>query len=177
MPEHSTGEYVIGQIYDVPCVRGTWFSRLDLWPVLGPKHSDSKVIGFTPEHYHLDRRFLTVKQFQFAESHAGARGAGLGRYPLHEPFTRDWPPLESPVMKRKKCLRGPVEFPVVAWTGKLETAYECARMKAGICPHQGAPLAGLPVVDGMVTCPLHGLRWRIGTGELVRRATVTARSA
>ena len=32
------------------------------WPVLGPAHDDSSVIGFPMVHYHIDYRYLTPEQ-------------------------------------------------------------------------------------------------------------------
>ena len=36
-----------------------------------------------------------------------------------------------------------------------------------VCPHRGAPLNGLPAVNGVVRCPVHGLRFSAATGELL----------
>jgi nitrite reductase/ring-hydroxylating ferredoxin subunit len=33
------------------------------------------------------------------------------------------------------------------------------------CPHQGSPLAGGIVKDGMISCPRHGYRFNLRTGE------------
>ena len=35
-----------------------------------------------------------------------------------------------------------------------------------ICPHKGADLSRMPVRDGCVTCPLHGLRFDAETGRV-----------
>ena len=35
------------------------------------------------------------------------------------------------------------------------------------CPHRGGPLADGLMGDGCVTCPLHGWRFDLGTGEAV----------
>ena len=37
----------------------------------------------------------------------------------------------------------------------------------GACPHLGGPLQDGIVADDCVTCPLHGRRFSLGTGELV----------
>ena len=34
-----------------------------------------------------------------------------------------------------------------------------------ICPHRGYDLTGTPSVNGVITCPLHGLQWCDETGE------------
>jgi nitrite reductase [NAD(P)H] small subunit len=37
----------------------------------------------------------------------------------------------------------------------------------GVCPHEGGPLADGIVADRCVTCPLHGWRFDLDTGEAV----------
>ena len=41
------------------------------------------------------------------------------------------------------------------------------RAVAGSCPHQGGPLADGIVADHCVTCPLHGWRFDLDTGQAV----------
>jgi nitrite reductase (NADH) small subunit len=41
------------------------------------------------------------------------------------------------------------------------------RAVAGSCPHQGGPLGDGIVADHCVTCPLHGWRFDLDTGEAV----------
>jgi hypothetical protein len=50
-----TDEPVVGKFYMVPCVwyYGEWM------PVIGPRHDDKEVIGFTDKHYHKDVRFVS----------------------------------------------------------------------------------------------------------------------
>ena len=65
----------------------------------------------------------------------------------------------------------PREFMMEQWLLELEQAYQGHRLKDGlICPHKGGDLAGSRIVDGTVTCPLHGLRWNLATGELAPTA-------
>ena len=33
------------------------------------------------------------------------------------------------------------------------------------CPHQGSPLAGGTVKDGVISCPRHGYRFNLKTGD------------
>ena len=64
----------------------------------------------------------------------------------------------------------PEEFMMRGWLPELEQAYRDHRIKENlICPHKGGDLRGSPVVDGKVTCPLHGLRWDLRTGKLAPR--------
>lgn len=59
-------------------------------------------------------------------------------------------------------------------TSKLEEVCAGKRINAKnpICPHRGISLASFPVDDdGCVTCPGHGLKWNLTTGEMVSRFT------
>ncbi|RYG96455.1 MAG: hypothetical protein EON58_12050, partial [Alphaproteobacteria bacterium] len=38
-----------------------------------------------------------------------------------------------------------------------------------VCPHKGISLASVPVIDGCIDCPGHGLRFDAKTGEIVSR--------
>jgi nitrite reductase/ring-hydroxylating ferredoxin subunit len=53
--------------------------------------------------------------------------------------------------------------------GKVSLFREQGRLVClGTCPHQGAPLGRGEIEDGVVTCPAHGSRFDILTGERVR---------
>ena len=39
---------------------------------------------------------------------------------------------------------------------------------ANACPHMGGPLCEGPLKDHVVTCPWHGWKWDVRTGENVR---------
>ena len=53
------------------------------------------------------------------------------------------------------------------WLPILRKAFEQSRLLPGmICPHRGADLSGIgPDENGIITCPLHRLRWRANTGH------------
>ncbi|MDA8102750.1 MAG: Rieske (2Fe-2S) protein [Nitrospiraceae bacterium] len=53
--------------------------------------------------------------------------------------------------------------------GKVSLFREQGRLVClGTCPHHGAPLGRGEIEDGVVTCPAHGSRFEILTGERVR---------
>ena len=54
------------------------------------------------------------------------------------------------------------------WRAELEEAFEgrCLVGPERRCPHRGAPLAEIaPDGEGVLECPLHGLRWRASDGR------------
>lgn len=168
-------DYEVGQYYRVPCVRvgntvpscatrGGWI------PILPPFHHDAEILDFPWLHYHYDPRFLTTREY---------RTFHFGR-PLH-PHPGQWKNgvftispsprtffVGSPEYRRKKCQRMMPTFPraEAVFMPALERAYVTHRMRRGRCPHKGIDLTNCPVIDGIVTCPAHGLRWHVDTGAL-----------
>lgn len=154
---------VVGQHYLVPLVRGVWHGMLRDWPVIGLKHDDAEFLNFSIPHYHIDTRFLRARNGYVWKAPFA---------PLHDPWsgsTPGTPPLGKPFFRRRKCLRaqhifiGPTKF---MW--KLEEGFkgrQCASGKRGfVCPHKQFPLGSTPAIDGVITCPLHGLRIEASTG-------------
>ncbi|MET3461250.1 Rieske (2Fe-2S) protein [Variovorax atrisoli] len=175
--------FVVGHWYHVPCVFFPYLGYpAQWWPVIGPRHTDERIIGFSDEHFHVDIRFVTKVQRRIMDAYCEHRRDGVHtvfaspiaqRYQWSD-FGPPHIPAEVPTIKRKQCKFVFPDYTAIGrWHQPLEDAYECAKMTNGICPHQGAPLYGLEVRDGVVTCPLHGLRWSLSTGELVRRTLRT----
>lgn len=158
MGETEIVPYEVGKKYRVPTIEGHWCGVFRSWPVIGPLHEDREHIKFDREHYHIDARFLSNRQMAVGD-------------PFNHPLTLDR--VVGPVRYvLRKCHRTWPEYPAhkARFLPYLESAYAGERLKPGLaCPHKGAPLQGLEVHDGCVTCPLHGLRWCVETGKLKRR--------
>lgn len=178
---------VIGQRYLVPTVLYPWAPgatkaerarRFDIparpWPVLGNRHEDREHLGFPWMHYHVDSRFVTEREYKRVSRYGvghyeGAavvfEGVPLNYLGAEEDELGNRKPLPHPpvVWKAMTCrrpLHAVTRVPELA--AKLTPHYEgkvCKRGKAGfICPHKNLSLGSMPVVDGVITCPLHGLR-------------------
>lgn len=165
--------YIIGKRYRVPIVRGYINWKWAEWPVLGPKHEDRDYIGFEPEHYHLDARFLSNRLLRVVEDTRRGEN-GVFAIVIHDD---DWareakkePPMVHLGYKWRECRRHWPEYPrQLRWVAELSKAYSDHKLtKAMICPHRGASLAGLELKAGCVTCPLHGLMWNVATGRCVQ---------
>jgi hypothetical protein len=167
---------IVGRYYMVPVVRH-WFSeRLLDWPVLGCLHHDREHIGFQPLHYHFDGRFLSYRQYEIVCEGSWHLPplAGLNASVLHEANNPYWlgrfrPLPRRPELRRRRCNRAIQEWVVAEQAVKwgLAEAYglpaEPIRRPDGrlLCPHRKADLSQFPPdADGIVTCPLHGLRVR-----------------
>ena len=89
-------EYVVGQTYRVPCVRGEWGGKGTYWwPVNGPVHDDARFLDFPWIHWHIDARFATSAQWRNAAQTDRASAARFYSYPLNalfvEPFGHKTP--------------------------------------------------------------------------------------
>ena len=161
----------VGTRYLVPTVLYPWFGKLEAWPVMGPKHTDAEHVGFHPEHYHVDLRFLSDVQVRRIErlSHFMGIETVVASAPL---AARDaaggTQPHPDPVTKRLTCRRSDHGYPLHGARSqqglrRLAEAYggrKCGRNADGalVCPHKGFVLSSLePDEHGRVVCPLHGL--------------------
>lgn len=170
----------VGRLYMVPVVRSyPWHSRVDDWPVIGPAHADVEFFNFPHIHYHLDPRFLTAAQERFIarQGRRAARFHGLAGeeidiavsgYPVS---SRDDPlPKGRPQIVRRRCRRASYGFALLGHrVDRLREHFgnpaEPIRRRDGrlLCPHRKVDLSQFPAdAEGIVTCPLHGLRVRCG---------------
>ena len=73
-------------------------------------------------------------------------------------------------------------FPIIdnhyKLSGRLYETHKDSRIdiNSPVCPHRGADLNGVPVVDGTITCPLHGIIFCAKTGESLWTEQHIARS-
>lgn len=158
---------VIGQRYLVPTVAYPWFGKVDAWPVMGPKHTDAEHIGFEPEHYHVDIRFLSEAQSKRIEK--ASYGRHIADVAASNPLaTRGGPEHPAPTLKRLTCRSDAHHYPSWGvrrqhWYPRLVGAYagrRCGKNAEGllVCPHKGFVLSSLQRdSQGRVVCPLHGL--------------------
>lgn len=171
---------VVGRNYLVPTIVYPWLGlKAKPLPVLGTRHEDEEHLNFPFQHYHVDGRFLSPRDFNHA---AGARvydeanvldpWSTLQGAVLHH---RDFPEHPPIVMRRRQCKRrqGPYRHHGHHRIDALADAYagqQCAASKAGwVCPHKNYPLGSVPTVDGVITCPLHGLRIKADDGRVLAR--------
>jgi hypothetical protein len=95
----------------------------------------------------------------------------LHRWPIHEKKETMTDPFHNGevVLRRRKCHREFPEYPRVlaGWMNALEKSCADLTMRNMTCPHRGMPLESCPRDGDVVTCPGHGLRWNVKTGEMV----------
>ncbi len=162
---------VVGRRYMVPVVEYPYIGKVDLWPTLGPLHHDKGDVGFEPVHLHLDVRFLSGKQADFIRR-KGWRTSVEGMAATAPLNTSHAPPPGKPHLAALRCrVSSWVYSPPgrAPWLDKFDARYgkvaDPIRIKGGrlLCPHRKVDLSSFPPDgDGIVTCPLHGLRVKCG---------------
>lgn len=168
----------VGEWYLVPTVRYVYMSDIARdWPVFLPRHEDARFFAFDDLHYHVDPRFLSLS---FSSLLGGDIEEVLGqsqRAPLAKKRFGPWsisdPP--APVWRRRKCQipEAVYQFAVNPRVLALKEHFagqHCKSNRHGwVCPHQNWPMGSLaPDENGVLTCPLHGLRVRASDGLVLR---------
>lgn len=172
--------YEVGKFYEVHCVYARLHSDIAWWPVMGEAHRDSEIIGFDPLHYHVDWRFVSSRLYKRYIQRA--RRGTLEEYAIPlmlmpEPgwnvrrIEESFSTLKHQQMKLM-CKRQFSAYPRsrVPWLARLSEHHAGTCLKRNVCPHRGYDLSHEPVVDGIVTCPLHGLSWNVNTGSCVQHS-------
>lgn len=133
-------------------------------PVFSESHSDGKY-GRGNEHFHVDWRFasewLIEKKRKDFET---VFHSDVINREYFTPIDKEW--VLEDIYTEMKYLRDFPEFPKASFR-LLEDKMKDAIMKYMICPHHGTNLISCRPIDGVVTCPQHGLKWNINTGKLV----------
>lgn len=186
----------VGRFYLVPCVRYEYLYRLDWWPVMGRRHDDAEHLDFPWPHYHIDLRFLTRRQANVIcppdDAVASWRNPvrpldnetlaiRCANTPLGEGtdqiIAMRHGPLPRPQLRRRRCTATSHDYPRARAERhppfrRMFSAFrgqQCQHGKAGwICPHKQFALGSIaPDADGILTCPLHGLRIDAASGKVV----------
>lgn len=166
---------VKGRFYLVPAILWDWGllgREPKWWPVLGNKHKDVEFFDFHYLHYHVDPRFMTTAHWRDAgdpwDPTISALDLILSR-PLSSINLPHGP--AKPVPRRMRCsmvdiLYGHDEQKAVVDLNKHHAGQQCHKGKRGwVCPHRHIALGSIAPIDGVITCPLHGLRVDAATGK------------
>lgn len=147
--------------YPVPCI--IWsvetingITYTEYTPVINHPHSD-KENGQSEQHYHIDDRFSKI----------GDNNKNVYRYRV------ELRPVKTPetVIKtlRLQYIHRVIQSPT--HTDRIKHSrlkHDC--MKNGKCPHRGMDLTGIkPDINGVITCPLHSLKFDAKTKQLIKR--------
>lgn len=181
-------QYEAGKFYGVPCVKASASKYQQIFrhqwvPIIGPEHRDAEIIGFPYRHWHVDWRFAGLRMFAAAKREDFIRGGNgavynyvvqrFAAFDQKEDERNPFVVTGEVVMRSMQCKREWPAYPHARakWLGSLQDACSQLKMKNMVCPHRGLPLQGCPKDGDVVTCPGHGLRWNVKTGELVKEAS------
>lgn len=150
----------VGQYFLVPCIVKREYERLFITPVINHPHND-KENGQHEIHYHADYRF--VKHYNDSSFPTPINNHSAHVY-IHK-------------IRPQEKVHGDLEYfilPVIneSFTG-ITPVKEIAKSKLkhkciykGKCPHRGYNLSQVEPINGIITCPLHGLQFN-KEGELI----------
>lgn len=192
-----TAPPVVGEFYLVPTVRYQWFEFVANWPVFPSFHEDKEHLNFPWPHYHVDPRFVApdvaekVVRWQFGEGDIAtiSQRVPLNRITKEALYNRDFQlarhnislaqaeantvPHPDIVWRRRQCHRDLVyshpHANAIRQLGEAFRGRQCPKNKTGwVCPHKSYPLGSVAAdPQGVITCPLHGLRIDAASGEVL----------
>ena len=159
---------VIGEYYEVKCVLAYRRYGTFWMPVFSDSHKDG-IYGLDIEHFHVDWRFVRKEVIEIDKKI-------MGENDFYGRQNKDKAENYSAILKREiigepeymrwKYLRH-FSLPEDMLFHKLRDKMKNCKMKEMICPHHGANLISCLAINGVVTCPQHGLKWNVETGELI----------
>jgi hypothetical protein len=172
---------IVGNYYLVPCiikeerdVNFDWVISkeselvlekeiiLYIYPIINHRHSD-KENGQDYEHYHVDYRFIELQIINNKiiptrknRNHTFAPHLRYNIYADNKDFKIEYHKL--------RCLRLN-NYGIGGPTKNSKLKHKC--IHKGKCPHRGYDLSQEPTVNGVITCPLHGLQFNSETKQLL----------
>lgn len=167
--ETLTSPPIVGEKYLVPgiVVPVHIGAKPNWYPVLGIAHEDKEYIKAS-KHFHYDVRFFPADFFPL-KLDGQVLVETAQEMMVKIAVIKIWTPLIE--YREVVCAREMPNFPswLAPWFPELQQGYLSKQLPANLkCPHQGIYLGSLPQVNGIVTCPGHGLKWNIKTGEAVK---------
>jgi hypothetical protein len=189
---------VVGSVYYVPCiVRNAhfkdYYAEIDdqeIWmdldhrvppmkqthsvieyvPVLDHPHNDIEN-GQREVHYHMDDRFTGMARQSYIP-HTYIEGFNFRDQKKKtnstiRPEIKDGYRFEHlPLVCTRREVRSTTPVKLIK---ESKLAHKC--IHKGKCPHRGYDLSNTPATDGVITCPLHGLKFDAFTKQLIELET------
>ncbi len=139
----SPCDVIEGNEYDVPCVHT---NTNHVVPVMLPAHIDKNefCLKSVDLHYHIDKRFQVPLAYHNSDA------------VLHS-FVEDVSYIKLKAIKSHYIMED-ARFENFNISYQMDNPQEIAKNR--ICPHQGTK-----ITNSCGTCPAHGLKWNLETGE------------
>ena len=155
---------MIGEMFTVACLvkRDEYNNIIAFTPVINTPHSD-KENGQPEIHYHADFRFVVTEK---------STDTGIGMVITDERIG-----FNMAKARVELGIDGELEYHTLSVMGKehygtaqtmfirnSKLNHKCITNNK--CPHRGFDLSQIVPVDGIITCPLHGLRFHSESGNI-----------
>lgn len=136
--------------------------KKEIYPIINHLHSD-KENGQEYKHYHIDYRFVEVDENSIPKKlHSKHIFGASNRYNVlaeNKTYKIEYHKL--------KCVRNNnLHITSVLAIKKSKLKHNC--IYKGKCPHRGYDLSQEPIINGIITCPLHGLKFDAVTKEIIK---------
>jgi hypothetical protein len=170
--DNITKPLQLGEKYLVPCIVSNKTNEFGdeithINPVINLPHSD-KENGQNETHYHLDYRF--IKYERNLSNLESDFPKPINSHSTHRFGSHIRPELDASsellyiVLPVVNVFKGTT--PVV-FINKSKLKPKC--FLSGKCPHKGYNLSQVPIIDGVITCPLHGLKINKKNGKILNK--------
>ena len=127
--------------------------KYNIIPLINHPHSDVEN-NQKEAHYHIDTRFLglqpTLKNYNMVDSDLRPV---VGKYLL----------IELSLRKNNDVIHLSTPIDLIS---KSKLKHKC--IHKGKCPHRGYDLTNVKPINGIITCPLHSLRFNSKTKLLIK---------
>lgn len=163
---------VIGEYLSVPCIlfnkdRYNTDEKIGIAPIINHLHNDIEN-GQDLPHYHVDYRFIADKElkrdfindFHFPKEKRYYFNSFIRFFPdqWENEFKIEYWVL--PVIRTHQSLATHISL-----IDKSKFKHDC--IYKGKCPHRGFDLSQTEAIDGVITCPLHSLKFDAHTKKII----------
>lgn len=157
-----------GELYQVPCVVRRWENGFAITPVIEHLHDDVEN-GQRYKHYHADYRFIEY----VIDKHDNIDRTFINPAIIQKHSQHIWGETPRPILHEELKLEY-ITLPVIneEFVGATDVKLiENSKLKRKCihnnkCPHRGYDLSQVQSVNGIITCPLHGLKFDAITKQL-----------
>ncbi len=157
---------IVGEKLLVPCLCKVNYNHkwnvFDVIPVINLPHSDIEN-GQYDIHYHVDYRFVDFNK------KSGSKQKGYSKYinvidptggRINKDTFGDIQYIVLPVKNKNHSLATAIEL-----IQNSQLTHNC--IHKGKCPHKGYDLSQEVSVNGIITCPLHGLKFDVSNNNVL----------
>lgn len=167
----NVSHLIVGKHYLVPCIVFNANDKEYITPVINHPHNDVEN-GQAYIHYHTDYRFIRIKNIADQELNVPVEHAlpiAINNHSKHifaidsRPVLNNYSQLVHIILQ---CVRtSQLGITIPSFVSKSKLKHKC--IYKGKCPHRGMDLTSTEPVNGVIVCPLHGLKFNAKTKMLI----------